>query len=138
LWAQFLRSNRARFLLAEAKGEPIAGLIMFCFEQTAWYMYGASSNQHRSLMPNHLLQWEAIRLAKSLGCAQYDMWGAPDNFDASNPMWGVYRFKIGFGGETKRGLGAFDYSPWPWRYRLYTAATPRLLALMRRHARARL
>ncbi len=138
LWAQFLRANRARLLLAEVKGEPIAGLILFHFGQTAWYMYGASSSQHRSLMPNHLLQWEAIRSAKNLGCAQYDMWGAPDHFDTSDPMWGVYRFKIGFGGETMRGLGAFDYSPWPWRYRLYTVAMPRLLALVRHHRHPRL
>ncbi len=132
LWTQFLRAGRARLLLAEVEGAPIAGLMLFLFGQTAWYMYGASSSQYRNLMPNHLLQWEAIRLARRLGCTQYDMWGAPDHFDQSDPMWGVYRFKTGFGGETIRGMGAFDYPPSAWRYWIYTAAMPRMLALMRR------
>ncbi len=132
VWTQFLRAGRAHLLLAEIAGESIAGLLLFHFGQTAWYMYGASSSRHRNLMPNHLLQWEAIRLAKHLGCTQYDMWGAPDRFDESDPMWGVYRFKTGFGGETMRGMGAFDYSPLRRLYWVYTIAMPRILALMRR------
>ena len=138
LWAQFLRAGRAHLLLAEMESKPIAGLILFHFGQTAWYMVGASSGQHRNLMPNYLLQWEAIRLAKQLGCTQYDLWGAPDRLDESDPMWGVYRFKIGFGGETLRGMGAFDYGPWPRLYWIYTVAMPRALALMRRRHQARL
>jgi peptidoglycan pentaglycine glycine transferase (the first glycine) len=135
VWGQFLRVGRAHLLLAELKGDPIAGLILFHFKQTAWYMYGASSNRHRNLMPNYLLQWEAVRLAKNLGCTHYDMWGAPDRFDDRDPMWGVYRFKTGFGGETMRGLGAFDYPPSPRLYWIYTVAMPRALALMRRRHR---
>jgi len=131
VWGQFLRAGRAHLLLSEIEGDPTAGLILFHFKQTAWYMYGASSSQNRNLMPNYLLQWEAMRLAKNLGCTRYDMWGAPDRFDASDPMWGVYRFKTGFGGETMRGLGAFDYAPSPWLYRVYTVAMPRVLAFMR-------
>ena len=138
LWTQFLRAGRARLLLAEVEREPIAGLMLFVFKQTAWYMYGASGDRHRQLMPNHLLQWEAIRLAKRLGCTQYDMWGAPDRFDQSDPMWGVYRFKIGFGGETVRGLGAFDYPSSPWGYWLYMVAMPGVLALMRRRRQSRI
>jgi lipid II:glycine glycyltransferase (peptidoglycan interpeptide bridge formation enzyme) len=130
VWTQFLTSGRAHLLLAKVEEEPIAGLILFHFGQTAWYMYGASSSRARNLMPNYLLQWDAIRLAKQLGCTRYDMWGAPDNFDESDPMWGVYRFKTGFGGETMRGIGAFDYSPSPWLYWVYTVAMPRVLALM--------
>jgi peptidoglycan pentaglycine glycine transferase (the first glycine) len=64
------------------------------------------------------------------------MWGAPDRFDEGDSMWGVYRFKTGFGGETVRGLGAFDYPPSARLYWAYTVAMPRVLALMRqRHAR---
>jgi lipid II:glycine glycyltransferase (peptidoglycan interpeptide bridge formation enzyme) len=89
-------------------------------------------------MPNYLLQWEAMKLAKKLGCAQYDMWGAPDRFDENDPMWGVYRFKVGFGGETVQGIGAFDFSRSPQLYRVYTAAMPRVLGLARRRHRPQL
>lgn len=138
VWSQFLRAGRAHLLLAEVEGDPIAGLILFHFRQTAWYMYGASSIRHRNLMPNYLLQWEAMRLAKKLGCTQYDLWGAPDRFDESDPMWGVYRFKTGLGGETMRGIGAFDYAPSRWLYWVYTVAMPRALALMHRRHRPKL
>jgi lipid II:glycine glycyltransferase (peptidoglycan interpeptide bridge formation enzyme) len=132
VWTQFLKASRAHLLLAEIEHVPVAGLMLFHFKETAWYMYGASASQQRDVMPNHLLQWEAIRLAKQLGCTRYDMWGAPDRFDESDPMWGVYRFKVGFGSETLRGMGAFDYTPRRWLYRLYHAALPRILEVMRR------
>ncbi len=135
VWSQFITAGRAHLLLAELEGQSIAGLLLFVFGRTAWYMYGASDNTHRELMPNHLLQWGAIQLAKQLGCTQYDMWGAPDRFDESDPMWGVYRFKMGFGGETVRGLGACDFTTFPIGYYLYTVVMPRLLAAMRTTAR---
>ena len=56
-----------------------------------------SRDVHREKMPSYLLQWEAIKLSKSLGCKIYDLWGAPDVFDPSDRMWGVYKFKEGLG-----------------------------------------
>jgi len=130
-WGRFLDEGLAHMLLAEAGGEVVAGLILFVFGATAWYMYGASADRHRELMPNHLLQWEAIRLARSLGCTLYDLWGAPERLDESDPMWGVVRFKLGLGGEMARGLGAWDYPANRLGYRLYAAAMPRYLGWRR-------
>jgi peptidoglycan pentaglycine glycine transferase (the first glycine) len=97
----------------------------------AWYMYGASRSVHREKMPNHLLQWEAMRWAQEQGCTVYDMWGAPDVLDESDPLWGVYRFKQGFGGEFVRHIGAWDFSVSRPGYWLYTGVMPRLLAATR-------
>ncbi len=133
-WRTFLHTEppRAALLLAYLGEQPIAGVMLFFFGETAWYMYGASDNEHRNAMPNHLLQWEAMRLAKERGCLTYDMWGAPNTFAPSDSMWGVYTFKVGFGGVTRLGLGAYDYPARPLMYRLYTRLLPRLLALWRR------
>ena len=95
-------------------------------------MYGASSGRQRSLMPNHLLQWAAMRRAKERGCAWYDMWGAPDIFDECDSMWSVYRFKQGFGGQVVQGLGAFDYPIRPLLYWTFTKALPQIRGLWRR------
>ena len=135
VWSQFLAAGRAHLLLAEVDHTLVAGLVLFVFGGTAVYMIGASGAAHRELMPSYLLQWQAIRLARQLGCTRYDMWGAPDRFDESDRMWGVYRFKIGFGGQTVRGLGAYDYAPHAGLYRAYTLAMPKILALMRRLGR---
>jgi lipid II:glycine glycyltransferase (peptidoglycan interpeptide bridge formation enzyme) len=130
-WGSFLEAGLARLLLAEFKGEAVAGLVLFAFGATAWYMYGASSNRHRKHMPNQLLQWEAIRQARSAGCRLYDLWGAPDELDESDPMWGVVRFKLGLGGQLVQGLGAWDFPVTRAGYRFYTAIMPRYLGWLR-------
>ncbi|NIO67757.1 MAG: peptidoglycan bridge formation glycyltransferase FemA/FemB family protein [Anaerolineae bacterium] len=135
-WGAFVEAGLACLFLAEYEGEPLAGLIAFRFGQRAWYMYGASTEKHRNLMPNHLLQWEAIRWAKGEGCTVYDMWGAPDVLSEDDPLWGVYRFKEGFGGQFVRHIGAYDYPVSRPLYWFYTVLMPRYLDLLRaRHRR---
>ena len=118
-------------LIASYEGQPLAGVMVFKQGERAGYLYWASNNQHRNLMPTYLVQWEGIRWAKSNGCTVYDMWGAPDQFDESDSMWGVFRFKNGFGGEVIRTLGAWDYPVKPFLYRMYTRLLPALLDRMR-------
>ncbi len=130
-WGSFVEGSLARLFLAEYEGETLAGLLLFRLGATAWYMYGASSERERQRMPNYLLQWEAIRWARRQGCTLYDLWGAPDELDESDPMWGVVRFKLGLGGELARGLGAWDLPTSRPGYWLYSAVMPRYLAWLR-------
>lgn len=115
-------------LIAEAEGQPLAALMVFARGDRAWYFYGASSNDYRNLMPTYVLQWEALRWAKRRGCTEYDLWGIPDEDEGtleaefsgrSDGLWGVYRFKRGFGGEVKRTAGPWDRVYNPLMYRLY-------------------
>ena len=121
----------AEALIAEVGGEPVAAVIILRFAGTAWYLYGMSRALHREKMPNHLLQWEAIRRAKAYGCQVYDLWGAPDEFSEEDPLWGVYRFKEGLGGRLVRTIGAWDLPVQPGYYRLFTQVIPRLMEWMR-------
>ena len=109
-------------LVAEYEGKPLAALMVFGRGRRAWYFYGASTDEERNRMPTYLLQWEAIKWAKARGCEEYDLWGVPDedektleaNFETRHAgLWGVYRFKRGFGGELKRAAQAIDrvYNP---------------------------
>ncbi len=132
VWETFVERDLAQLLLARYEGETLAGLIVFHFGDRAWYMYGASTNKHRNLMPNHLLQWEAMRWAKAEGYRFYDMWGAPEVLDESDPMWGVHRFKAGFGGDFTSHIGAYDFPTSRFLYWLYTVVVPRYLDLLRR------
>jgi peptidoglycan pentaglycine glycine transferase (the first glycine) len=133
-WQVFMQAGLAHALIAEFEGQPIAHVILFHFGRKCWYFYGASANDERQRMPNYALQWEAMRWAKAQGYALYDMWGAPDIFDESDSMWGVYEFKRGFRGTVTRHIGAWDYAPSPLLYRAYTEAWPRLLKWMKRRA----
>jgi len=138
LWRIFLPSPEtvpfdpvAEPLIAEVEGEPVAGAMMFRFGKTAYYLHGMSRTAHREKMPTYLIQWESMRWAQQAGCEEYDMWGAPDEFTRDDPMWGVYRFKRGFGGEVRRTLGAWDYPVRSLLYRVYTGAWPAVLGLLR-------
>jgi lipid II:glycine glycyltransferase (peptidoglycan interpeptide bridge formation enzyme) len=133
----FVPRGWARLLLAEVEGDPVAGLMVFALPPRSWYFYGASSSAHREKMPTYLLQWEAMRWARSIGCRTYDLWGIPDEdeetledqfTERSDGLWGVYRFKRGFGGDLDRAIGAWDRVCIPWRYQLVRWA----LVLLRR------
>ncbi len=126
----------AQALIAEVDGDPIAGVIIFRFAHKAWYLYGMSRMAHRDKMPNYLLQWEAIKWAKAAGCTSYDLWGAPDEFIETDPLWGVYRFKEGLGGTVYRYLGAWDLPTNRMLYRLYSKTLPGLLDIMRQRGKA--
>ncbi len=126
-WAHFMRAGLAQAFIAEYDGKAIAHVILFHFGRKCWYFYGASANEERARMPNYALQWEAIKWAKAQGYASYDMWGAPDEFDASDSLWGVYQFKRGFRGQLTRHIGAWDFAAHPTLYYVYTQALPRML-----------
>ncbi|MFH1085228.1 MAG: peptidoglycan bridge formation glycyltransferase FemA/FemB family protein [Chloroflexota bacterium] len=127
----FGAAGRARLFMAYADDVPLAGLIALRFGRTAVYMYGASSDERRELMPNHALQWRAMQWAKEGSCARYDLWGITDRDEDPDtaPLSGVERFKAGFGGEVVRYVGAYDYVYHPLLYRGMQALWAR-----RRHA----
>mgnify|MGYP001048111846 CR=1 FL=1 len=127
----FAPRDWAQILLAEVEGQAVAGLMVFAIAPRSWYFYGASINAHREKMPTYLLQWEAIRWAKARGCETYDLWGVPDAdeetledqfTERSDGLWGVYRFKRGFGGDLVRSVGTWDRVQAPLRYQLYKGA----------------
>ena len=124
-------------LIAEVDGEPVGAVSMFYFVGQAIYLFGMSRETAREKMPNYLLQWEAMRRAKALGCKIYNLWGAPDEFNESDGLWGVFRFKEGLGGYVLRTIGAWDFAPNPMLYKLYTEALPRVMDIMRARGKAR-
>ena len=100
----------AKIYIAYLQGQPIAGAIeVFCGNK-AWYLYGASANEHRNVMPNYLLQWIMIQEALERGCELYDFRGVPGNVSEDDPLYGLYRFKKGFSGTYTKFTGLFTYS----------------------------
>jgi lipid II:glycine glycyltransferase (peptidoglycan interpeptide bridge formation enzyme) len=113
VWELFAPRNEVCLLLAEYQGELLAGIFVGLFARQAIYLYGASSNEQRQLMPNYALQWAAIRWAQQQGAHQYDLWGIPDTDDENEAMAGVYRFKNGWGGRIVRFVGSYEFSYHP-------------------------
>lgn len=140
-WRLF--GDAARLLIAEHEGAAVAAFLIFGWGSQSQYMYSGSTDAGLKLGANHLLQWHAIQWARTRGCARYDFWGIPDAFgqmlatadnapstssdqlDAAakaHPLYGVYRFKKGWGGRVVRYLPAYDQvylAPlyWLWQRR---------------------
>jgi lipid II:glycine glycyltransferase (peptidoglycan interpeptide bridge formation enzyme) len=124
----FYPAGIADILVAEYESKPLAALMVFALGKRAYYLYGASTDEERNRMPTYLLQWRAMQWAKERGCTEYDLWGVPDadeetleaQFESrSDGLWGVYRFKRGFGGQVRRAAQALDrvyIRPLYWAY----------------------
>lgn len=100
--------EHARLYMAYANDVPIAGTLAILYGDKVWYLYGASSNEHRNLMPNYLLQWSMIRWAIENHCRIYDFRGVSGDLSEDNPLYGLYRFKKGFNGDFTEFVGEFD------------------------------
>ncbi|GAB4474468.1 MAG: peptidoglycan bridge formation glycyltransferase FemA/FemB family protein [Anaerolineales bacterium] len=128
VFRNFYELSQCALFIAFFHDAPIAGLMVFSQGERAFYFYGASTDQHREVMAPYLLQWRAIQWAKAKGCKVYDMWGVPDYDETTlesqfeirkGGLWGVYRFKRGFGGQVVRYAGAYDLVISPLLYTLY-------------------
>jgi peptidoglycan pentaglycine glycine transferase (the first glycine) len=149
-----LLNDKAVLLLAEHEGDLLSGMLLTMFNGEATYLFGGSSSHKRNLMAGHLIQWEAIKLAKEAGMERYDFWAVPTELAAHadapeneggiaetlplpqdslrGDLWGVYRFKRGFGGSIRTFSGAYDYVYDRKRYWLWHQLLPHALTVLRR------
>jgi peptidoglycan pentaglycine glycine transferase (the first glycine) len=130
----FPPSDTAQWLIATHAGQPLGAIVVFALGHKSWYMWGASTAAERQRMPNHALQWAGMQWAGTSGCHTYDLWGIPDEVgmqpgrppedftSRDGGLWGVYRFKQGFGGQVVRYTGAWDLVSSQVGYRLYHTA----------------
>lgn len=117
------------------EGKPIAGAMCFHFGRRVTYVYGASSNDHRNVMPNHLMQWEMIREARKRGAAVYDFRGVSplrDGKPAEGHIAGLNRFKEGFGARYVEYPGDMDLPLRPVVYRAWVSGAPVAMRLYKK------
>lgn len=108
-----------KLLMAYHDGKPISGVIPIFYGNKTWYLYGASSNEHRNLMPNYLLQWEMIKMAIARKDDVYDFRGVSGVVDENHPQYGLYRFKKGFNAEFTEFIGELYINYKPFIYKMY-------------------
>jgi lipid II:glycine glycyltransferase (peptidoglycan interpeptide bridge formation enzyme) len=113
-------SLTAHLLTATYQNQVITTWVLFRFKDTLYYPYGASTREHREVMANNLVMWEAIKLAKRWGLTYLDMWGALGaEPDAHDPWYGFHTFKAGYGARHVEYIGTWDYVARPVLYRVY-------------------
>ena len=119
MYDELVPTGHMKLLMAYHENKPIAGIIPIIYGKTVWYLYGASSNSHRNLMPNYLLQWTMIKEAIERGAYIYDFRGVSGVVDENHPQYGLYRFKKGFGAEFTEFIGEIYIAYKPLKYKLY-------------------
>ncbi len=114
-----LGDEHMKILMAYYEDKPISGILNIDYGNKVWYLYGASSNEHRNLMPNYALQWEGIKYAIKQKKEMYDFRGVSGVVDENHPQYGLYRFKKGFNAEFTEFIGEI-YIPFkPLWYKMY-------------------
>ena len=142
LWDCLVANGLGRLFLTEFEGQYLSGALCFLTGDKCWYVYGASSNENRNVMPNYAMQWAMIRWARDSGCRTYDLRGvAPikpgeESSPEAEHLLGLNRFKEGFGAEFVEYVGEFDLPLDPARYWVWTKAKPAAQRVLRQVKRA--
>ncbi|MBI2843009.1 MAG: peptidoglycan bridge formation glycyltransferase FemA/FemB family protein [Armatimonadetes bacterium] len=140
LWDVLVNSGCARLFMSYYGETPLGGALAFIIGDRAWYVYGASSNEHRNLMPNYLMQWEMIKWARAAGCKWYDFRGVSPRRGASEKedhLQGLNRFKEGFSARYVEYIGEYDLPLSPFWYWLWVRAKPAAMSIIKSRARSK-
>ena len=135
MWDELEPRGMLKMFMAEYEGGPIAGILLTAMGERVIYNYGASSNEHRNVMPNHLIQWTAIRWAAENGYRIYDFRGVSpmqEGKPVEDQIAGLNRFKEGFGARYVEYAGEFDLALRPGWYTLWQKAAPAAMSLRRK------
>lgn len=123
LWHHLYEKGQLKVVLAKHEDKVIAGGIFPIYNDTIYFLDGASFREYQKLRANNLIQWYIISWATSEGLSFYDMVGA--NIPS------IAHFKKGFGGVeveypyfhmTYGLLGKIGY----WFYQKYRPLLKRL------------
>lgn len=123
MWETLMPSGIAHLLKAIYQNKTLVTWIVFVFNNTLYYPYGASSREHKEVMASNLMMWEVIRFGKLMGCKVFDMWGSlGPNPSSKDPWYGFHRFKEGYGAKLMEFIGTYDLVINPPMYQLYNLA----------------
>lgn len=113
--------NKNVFLvLAKYNDKVLAMNLILLFGETAYFIFGGSSDEFKNLMAPHLLHWQGIIKAKNRGCKFYNFGGVGSGDDYKY-FGGISRFKKRFGGRLIEYSDSYDLvlKPlWYWLYNL--------------------
>ena len=99
MYDEMIDKDYIRLYLVYYNEQPISGALTIFYGNKAYYLYGASSNEFRKVMPNYLMQWEMIQESINRGCDIYDFRGVLGDKGDGQILEGLYRFKKGFNAD---------------------------------------
>lgn len=136
MWKTMHPPGIAKLLKATYQNKILAAWIVFIYNDTIYYPYGTSSNQHRNVQASSLMMWEIMKLGKQYKCKTIDMWGAlGPKPNESDPWYGFHRFKEGYGTVLHEFVGTYDLILNHTMYNLFQVADTLRWKILRARAR---
>lgn len=90
-------------------GVYLSGAMLGISGHKAYYLYGASSNDYRTFLPNHHMQYAMMQFAREAGATEYDFGGVSVDPPEDSDYYGLWRFKKEWGTVVSNKIGEFDY-----------------------------
>lgn len=123
MWQTLQPTGIAHLLVAYYDNIPLTAWVLFLYNDTLYYPYGASSDEYKHVMASNLMMAQAIDWGKKNGAKTFDLWGSlGPNPDPAHEWYGFHRFKEGYGGTLVEYMGSFDLVMQPFLYTLYSMA----------------
>lgn len=137
MWDLLEPKGYIKMFLTYYEGKPLTGSLCYLWGDKAMYTYGASNNEHRNLMPNHLMQWEMIKWAVDNNCKWYDFRGVSPKKekDDNDKLSGLNRFKEGFNPRFVEYIGEFDLPLDTFWYGLWVKFLPKVKSFLKKRAK---
>ena len=101
--------------------KTIGAITYFVYGNEVLSFLGGSYDDFIEYQPFYTLHYEMIKYAIENKYNYYNFYGISKNLTESDPMYGVYLFKKGFGGEVVELIGEYDYKL-SFTYYLYKIA----------------
>lgn len=101
MWEILKKAGIAHLLTATYQGQIITTWILFAWKNFLYYPYGASTEEHKNVMANNLMMWEAIKFGRTNKLTTFDLWGREEGK-------GFTKFKEGYNPKVIEFLGTWD------------------------------
>ncbi|MDD6224254.1 MAG: peptidoglycan bridge formation glycyltransferase FemA/FemB family protein [bacterium] len=107
--------------LQEKNGDVLVlGAIMYMIHGSEVISFiGGAYQEYLDFQPFYSIHYELIKYACANHYRYYNFYGISGNLVESDPMYGIYLFKKGFGGQVVELMGEFDMPVSKFYYRLY-------------------
>lgn len=127
-WTAQSAAGQGQMFIASRDSKVLAGAFVTMLGDKAWYKDGGSRREHNDLMATYLMQWEIMCWLKAKGVKVYDLVGVAtrNHRRPQDPLYGLYHFKSGFGGQEAQFIGTWDLPIDAGKYAIWNRIGERL------------
>lgn len=110
--------------LQEQHGDviPLGGILFLLYGKEIISLVGGSYKEFMEFQSTYTSHWEMMKYAIENNFERYNFYGITGDFREENPLYGLYLFKKGFGGQVVELLGEFDLVVNKKDYMMYKTA----------------